>query len=269
MKKNHQFHLVDPSPWPFLISFALLSFTVLTTITLNTINKTITTIRFLLITWIIKIWWRDIQRESTFQGNHTKSVIISIKYGIILFISSEILLFTSLFWRFFHHSLTPSQEIGLIWPPVSIITFNPLRIPLLNTIILLTRGITITWTHSRICNNNFHETKKRLSITIVLGIYFSILQIFEYTESPFSIRDSVYGRSFFLTTGFHGVHVIVGTIFLTHCIFRIIKLHFNSNHHIGIELAIWYWHFVDIVWLFLYTSIYWWGKYFISIINYI
>uniref|UniRef100_A0AAU8G680 Cytochrome c oxidase subunit 3 n=1 Tax=Colposcenia aliena TaxID=3101724 RepID=A0AAU8G680_9HEMI len=260
MKKNHQFHLVDPSPWPFLMSITLLSCTTLTTMMLNVKNNFMMILVLLLVVWIMMVWWRDIQRESTFQGNHTKSVILSMKYGMILFICSEVLLFISLFWSFFHHSLTPGQEIGLIWPPVNMIPFNPLSIPLLNTLILLTSGISITWTHSSICNNNFYQSKNSLILTIILGLYFSMLQMFEYMTSPFSISDSVYGSSFFLTTGFHGVHVIVGTMFLIHCFNRMVKLHFNNYHHIGMELAIWYWHFVDIIWLFLYSSIYWWGK---------
>uniref|UniRef100_A0AAU8G892 Cytochrome c oxidase subunit 3 n=1 Tax=Colposcenia ignota TaxID=3230277 RepID=A0AAU8G892_9HEMI len=260
MKKNHQFHLVDPSPWPFLISFNLLSLTVTTTMFLNTKDKKMMMFSIFVIMWMMFIWWRDIHRESTFQGNHTKTVITSMKYGMILFITSEILLFVSLFWSFFHHSLTPAQEIGLMWPPMFIQPFNPLSVPLLNTLILLTSGISVTWTHSTICSNNFHQTKISLIITIFLGLYFTLLQMFEYMSSPFSISDSVYGSSFFLTTGFHGIHVLVGTLFLIHCLTRMMKLHFNKNHHIGLELAIWYWHFVDIVWLFLYTSIYWWGK---------
>nr|YP_009500732.1 cytochrome c oxidase subunit 3 [Lanthanaphalara mira]AWU48953.1 cytochrome c oxidase subunit 3 [Lanthanaphalara mira] len=260
MKKNHQFHLVDPSPWPLLISIILVSITSLTTMMLNTKKNEALLMMITIMIWTMGLWWRDIHRESTFQGNHTMSVVTSMKYGMILFITSEILLFMSLFWSFFHHSLAPNQEIGLTWPPVSIYTFNPLSIPLVNTLILLISGISITWTHSSMCNNNFANTKNSLTVTILLGLYFSVLQLYEYLKSPFSISDSVYGSSFFLTTGFHGMHVIIGTLFLIHAMTRMIKLHFNKTHHLGLELAIWYWHFVDVVWLFLYTSIYWWGK---------
>lgn len=260
MIKNHQFHLVDPSPWPIIISFIIINYTIFSIIFFNSKKWKIITIGITIILWIILLWWRDIQRERTFQGNHTFRVSLSIKYGIILFITSEILFFFRFFWRFFHHSLTPNQEIGLQWPPISIERFNPLHIPLINTIILLRSGISVTWTHRSICINNLEETKKRLIITVIIGIYFSILQIYEYIESPFCIRDSIYGSRFFITTGFHGIHVLIGTIFLIHCLLRLNKLHFRNNHHLGLEIAIWYWHFVDVVWLFLYISIYWWGK---------
>lgn len=264
--KNHQFHLVDPSPWPFTISFVILNYTIITLLFFNTKFYLPIRLNFFFIVWIILIWWRDVQRERTYQGNHTSFVITSIKYGIILFILSEILFFIRFFWRFFHHRLSPTHELGLVWPPKRIHPFNPLNIPLINTIILLSSGVSVTWAHASICLNNWKITKNRLLITISLGIYFSFLQFYEYFSSPFSIRDSVYGRTFFLTTGFHGIHVIIGTLFLIHVFLRIKNINFSLTHHLGIEISIWYWHFVDVVWLFLYITIYWWGKYSISII---
>nr|YP_009501910.1 cytochrome c oxidase subunit III [Freysuila caesalpiniae]AWU48914.1 cytochrome c oxidase subunit 3 [Freysuila caesalpiniae] len=260
MNKNHQFHLVDPSPWPVIISFIMLNYVTMSVMFFNLKKSIPMMLTLILIVWVMMIWWRDIQRESTFQGNHTHSVMISMKYGMILFISSEILFFFSFFWSFFHHSLSPSHEMGLMWPPLSIISFNPLNIPLMNTIILLSSGVSVTWAHSSMCSNNFFQTKKSLMITIIMGLYFSFLQFYEYLSSPFCISDSVYGSTFFITTGFHGIHVIIGTLFLIHVTLRLNKIHFSISHHLGMEMSIWYWHFVDVVWLFLYMSIYWWGK---------
>nr|YP_009500693.1 cytochrome c oxidase subunit 3 [Anoeconeossa unicornuta]AWU48836.1 cytochrome c oxidase subunit 3 [Anoeconeossa unicornuta] len=259
MLKNHQFHLVDLSPWPLVISFSLLSLAISSSILFNTKNSFPLITSCLVTTLISMLWWRDVHRESTFQGNHTFFVVLSMKYGMILFIASEIFFFFSFFWSFFHHSLSPNQEIGLCWPPQSINPFNPLHIPLMNTIILLSSGVSVSWAHSSMSMNNWTQTKNSLLLTIILGLYFSLLQMYEYMDSSFCISDSVYGSSFFITTGFHGIHVIVGTLFLIHSFIRLSKLHFSSNHHVGLEMAIWYWHFVDIVWLFVYTFMYWWG----------
>nr|YP_009251208.1 cytochrome c oxidase subunit III [Bactericera cockerelli]ANA07529.1 cytochrome c oxidase subunit III [Bactericera cockerelli]APC60514.1 cytochrome c oxidase subunit III [Bactericera cockerelli]APC60521.1 cytochrome c oxidase subunit III [Bactericera cockerelli]APC60535.1 cytochrome c oxidase subunit III [Bactericera cockerelli]APC60542.1 cytochrome c oxidase subunit III [Bactericera cockerelli] len=260
MLKNHQFHLVDPSPWPMIISFIILNYTSFSILFFNTKKTVPMTVNLILIAWVMFIWWRDIHRESTFQGLHTFSVVSSMKYGMMLFITSEVLFFVSFFWSFFHHSLSPTHEMGMLWPPFNIESFNPLNIPLMNTIILLSSGVSVTWAHVCMCSNNYKETNKSLLITILLGIYFSFLQFYEYSSSPFSISDSVYGSTFFVTTGFHGIHVLIGTLFLIHALTRMKNLHFSSTHHLGMELAIWYWHFVDVVWLFLYITIYWWGK---------
>nr|YP_009502259.1 cytochrome c oxidase subunit 3 [Blastopsylla occidentalis]AWU48862.1 cytochrome c oxidase subunit 3 [Blastopsylla occidentalis] len=259
MLKNHQFHLVDVSPWPLVISLSLFSLVSGSSIFFNTKNYFPLMISCLISSLVSFLWWRDVHRESTFQGHHTFFVTVSMKYGMILFIASEIFFFFSFFWSFFHHSLSPNQEIGLIWPPCMITTFNPLHIPLVNTIVLLSSGVSVSWAHSSMVMNNFNQTKISLILTIMLGLYFTFLQSYEYMDSSFCISDSVYGSTFFLTTGFHGLHVIVGTLFLIHSYLRLNKLHFNKFHHIGLELAIWYWHFVDIVWLFVYTFMYWWG----------
>lgn len=263
--KNHPFHLVENRPWPIIISFNIINsaIRIITWIHFNEIN--ILTLRT--ITLIINSyqWWRDVTRERTFQGLHTKKVTSNLKIGIILFILSEIIFFISFFWRFFHRRLSPNIEIGIKWPPEGILTFNPISTPLLNTVILLSSGASITWTHHRIIKNNFNQSTQSLIITIILGIYFSLLQIFEYIESKFSISDSIYGSTFFIATGFHGIHVIIGTTFLLISLTRLINIHFSKNHHFGFEAAAWYWHFVDVVWLFLYLSIYWWGNYSYSI----
>nr|AXS64848.1 cytochrome c oxidase subunit 3 [Cucujoidea sp. 14 KM-2017] len=259
--KNHPFHLVDISPWPILGAFTALSAMTGLIKWFHFFKYNLFLLSFLILGMIMFQWWRDIVRESTFQGNHTMKVTYGLRWGMILFITSEVFFFISFFWSFFHSSLSPSIEIGMLWPPKGIIPFNPIQIPLLNTLILLSSGLTVTWAHHSIMENNYDETLQSLTLTVILGIYFTILQAVEYMESPFCISDSVYGSSFFMATGFHGLHVIIGTIFLSVCLLRHSMNHFNMNHHFGFEAAAWYWHFVDVVWLFLYISIYWWGSY--------
>lgn len=258
--QNHPYHLVDFSPWPLTGAIGVL-------ILISGLIKWfhIFNINILLLGYFITIltiyqWWRDVCREGTFQGKHTILVSKGLQWGIILFIISEVFFFLSFFWAFFHRRLSPNIEIGIIWPPLSIISFNPFQIPLLNTIILLTSGITVTWAHHALIENNFTQSTQGLFFTVILGIYFTILQIYEYYEASFTIADRIYGSTFFIATGFHGLHVIIGTIFLLICLLRHINNHFSINHHFGFEAAAWYWHFVDVVWLFLYISIYWWGR---------
>nr|ATN41228.1 cytochrome c oxidase subunit 3 [Diptera sp. 53 LC-2017] len=260
MNYNHNYHLVNFSPWPLMSAMSVM---ILLIGAIKMFNQKYLILNLLgmMITLIIMFqWWRDIIRESTFQGLHSYNVFFSMKLGMILFIVSEILFFISLFWSFFHLSLIQYIETGMIWPPTKIISFNPFLIPMLNTIILLSSGISITWSHHSLINNNFNQFMKSIMITVLLGIYFSILQMYEYKEAEFNISDSSYGSIFFLATGFHGIHVIIGTNFIMICLIRNLKIHFNKNHHFGFEAAAWYWHFVDIVWLFLYISIYWWSN---------
>nr|YP_010990674.1 cytochrome c oxidase subunit III [Pitambara triremiprocta]WOW99118.1 cytochrome c oxidase subunit III [Pitambara triremiprocta] len=260
MKKNHPFHLVTKSPWPILTSANIMSMLlgIIMWTSKKELNLMITSMMLTMTCSIV--WWRDVMRESTFQGNHTISVKKGIKLGMILFIVSEMMFFVSFFWSFFHASLSPSIEIGMQWPPKSIKTFNPMEVPLLNTIILLSSGVSITWSHKSILMNKFKQSKNSLFVTIILGVYFTILQKWEYSQSQFSISDSVYGSTFFMATGFHGIHVIIGTTFILVCLMRTMKLHFTYKNHLGFEAAAWYWHFVDVIWLFLYISMYWWGK---------
>nr|YP_009439681.1 cytochrome c oxidase subunit III [Yanocephalus yanonis]ATG83154.1 cytochrome c oxidase subunit III [Yanocephalus yanonis] len=258
--KNHPFHLVDNSPWPLSGSMGLMTLTSGMVMWFH-YNETSLLLLGVIITLLTMFqWWRDVVRESTFQGLHTKKVIKSMKWGMILFISSEVLFFSSFFWAFFHSSLSPSVEIGMQWPPMGIKPFNPMSIPLLNTMILLSSGISITWAHNALINSNFSQNMQSMFITIILGIYFTALQGVEYYEAPFTMADSVYGASFFMSTGFHGIHVMIGTIFIMISAIRILKLHMTKSHHMGFEASAWYWHFVDVVWLFLYISIYWWGS---------
>nr|YP_010990544.1 cytochrome c oxidase subunit III [Zanna robusticephalica]WOW98858.1 cytochrome c oxidase subunit III [Zanna robusticephalica] len=260
MKKNHPFHMVTKSPWPIINSINILTMLTGSVYWMHTKSMPIMITGLFLTTITSILWWRDITRESTFQGNHTKSVTKLLKTGMIMFILSEVMFFTSFFWSFFHSSLSPSIEIGMMWPPKSIKTFNPMEIPLLNTIVLISSGITVSWSHNNLLNNKYKQTITPLMLTIMLAMYFTILQKMEYSEAKFTIADSIYGSTFFLTTGFHGLHVILGTIFLTVSMMRISKMHLTKNHHFGFEASIWYWHFVDVIWLFLYISIYWWGK---------
>nr|QKN98978.1 cytochrome c oxidase subunit III [Mileewa ponta] len=257
---NHPFHLVNNSPWPITSSIGVMTMAsgLILWFYMNNMNLMLLGMIIIILTMIQ--WWRDIIRESTFQGFHTKKVMLSMKMGMMLFIISEVFFFLSFFWAFFHSSLSPNMEIGMQWPPLGIKSFNPMNIPLLNTTILISSGISLTWAHNSLLNMNLNQTMKSMLLTMCLGIYFSLLQLYEYIESPFCISDSIYGSSFFMSTGFHGLHVIIGTLFIIVSTMRISNLHFSKNHHMGFEASAWYWHFVDVIWLFLYISIYWWGS---------
>nr|UOU84946.1 cytochrome c oxidase subunit III [Platypalpus candicans] len=256
---NHPFHLVDYSPWPLTGAIGAMTMVSGLVKWFHQHNMSLLMLGLLITSLTMYQWWRDISRESTYQGLHTFPVTIGLRWGMILFIVSEIFFFISFFWAFFHSSLSPAIELGALWPPMGIYPFNPFQIPLLNTAILLASGVTITWAHHSLMMNNHSQTTQGLFFTILLGIYFSILQVYEYIEAPFTIADAVYGSTFFMATGFHGLHVLIGTTFLFICLMRHMNNHFSQNHHFGFEAAAWYWHFVDIVWLFLYISIYWWG----------
>nr|YP_010852735.1 cytochrome c oxidase subunit III [Philagra albinotata]WGL39475.1 cytochrome c oxidase subunit 3 [Philagra albinotata] len=260
MNKNHPFHLVDSSPWPITGSIGVMTITSGMIMWFHNNLMWLLMMGYLIIILTMFQWWRDISREATFQGLHTILVLKGMKWGMLLFILSEVFFFLSFFWGFFHSSLSPNMEIGMMWPPKGIKPFNPIQIPLLNTMILLSSGITITWAHHSLIENNYNQTIQGMFFTIILGIYFSILQGYEYYEAPFTISDSIYGSTFFLATGFHGLHVIIGTIFIIISMYRQLNFHFSMKHHFGFEAAAWYWHFVDVVWLFLYISIYWWGN---------
>lgn len=206
------------------------------------------------------VWWRDVIREATFEGQHTLEVQRGLKEGMILFIVSEAMLFFAFFWAYFHSSLSPSVELGAIWPPTGIEVLNPWHVPLLNTAILLSSGATVTWAHhALIARRSRAETIQGLGLTIFLGLIFTGLQGMEYYEASFTIADSVYGATFYSTTGLHGIHVIIGTLFLTVCFFRLLNYHYTTNHHLGLEAAILYWHFVDYVWLLVFICYYVWA----------
>nr|QHX99580.1 cytochrome c oxidase subunit III [Metrioptera bonneti] len=257
---NHPYHLVNPSPWPLTGAIGAMTTTMGMIKWFHQYDNSLLFLGLALITLTMIQWWRDITREGTYQGLHTLPVSKGLRWGMILFIVSEVFFFISFFWAFFHSSLSPSVELGSLWPPLGIQPFNPLQIPLLNTTILLASGVTVTWAHHSLMEGNYSQATQSLFFTILLGIYFTILQAYEYIEAPFTISDAVYGSTFFMATGFHGLHVIIGTTFLLICLIRHLMCHFSINHHFGFEAAAWYWHFVDVVWLFLYISIYWWGS---------
>lgn len=261
----HPFHLVEQSPWPATAAVGAICITTGIVKWFHQQNPILILTGITILILTIIQWWRDITREGTIQGLHTLQVTKGLRWGIILFIVSEVLFFFSFFWAFFHRSLVPTAEIGIQWPPAGIKPFNPFHIPLLNTAILLASGVTVTWAHHSLINANHTQTTQALIITVTLGIYFTALQAFEYWEAPFTIADAVYGSTFFVATGFHGLHVIIGSSFLSVCIIRHMLNHFSQTHHFGFEAAAWYWHFVDVVWLFLFISIYWWGGYPLSI----
>jgi cytochrome c oxidase subunit 3 len=259
---QHYYHIVDKSPWPLLVSCSLLltttgaakwfhyqdnGFFLLTGICITILN--------------LILWWRDVIREGTFEGSHTKVVQKGLRIGFILFILSEVMFFFSFFWAFFNSSLAPGIEIGCVWPPLLIKTFSPFSVPLLNTLILLLSGVSITWVHYALILGSRKDAKEGFMLTLFLGFMFTGFQVMEYFEAPFSISDGIYGATFFMLTGFHGIHVLVGATFITVCFFRFLKHHFTRKHHLGFEFAAWYWHFVDVVWLFLYLIIYCWGGY--------
>lgn len=261
IKKFHLFHIVEKSPWPLLASLGALSLMISTVEWFTNINPLPTLIALITTIWIGYKWWRDVSKESFTQGNHTKNVNIGLQTGMILFITSEVLFFSAFFWAFFHRRISPTVELGQIWPPRTIIPFNPINVPLLNTLILISSGISITWAHHELVIFNKSKRISAIVTTVYLGILFSALQAIEYTEAPYTLGDSVFGSTFFIATGFHGLHVLIGTTFLVITTKRICRRFISPEHITGFECAAWYWHFVDVVWLFLYTRIYWWGSY--------
>ena len=261
-QQYHPYHLVDPSPWPFVGAFGALGLTTGGVLYFHSyeFGDILSLASLIVILTVMYVWWRDVIREASYQGHHTLVVQRGLKWGMLLFISGEVCFFFAFFWGFFHSALAPTLELGAVWPPVGIEAFDPFSIPLLNTAILLTSGATVTWSHHAMILGDRKNAILGLFVTIALGVVFTALQAYEYIEAPFTIADSVYGSVFFVATGFHGLHVLIGTSFLAVCLYRILKHHFTKHHHNGYEASIWYWHFVDYVWIFLYISIYWWGS---------
>nr|AST14903.1 cytochrome c oxidase subunit 3 [Apis mellifera mellifera] len=256
MKKNFPFHMVTNSPWPIILSFSFMNTLISTIIWIYSSISMFMIFNFMNSILIMMLWFRDIIRESTFQGMHTMFITNFLKFSMILFILSELMFFISFFWTFFHSSISPNIEINMTWPPKDIKFFDPMEIPLLNSFILVSSGFTVTLSHYYSIINNLKLSKSYLSLTILLGIYFTILQTIEYSNSFFCFNDSIYGSIFFMTTGFHGLHVLIGSMFLLISLYRMMNIHFSNMHNMNFELAIWYWHFVDVIWLFLYTFIY-------------
>lgn len=256
--------MVNPSPWPILATFSV--FNVLTGIILylNLVNFAMVWIFIhgFLFVWIINCWFTDIIREATFEGFHTTPVQKGLSMGMILFIVSEVMLFFSFFWGFFHFALSPAVEIGCVWPPYGVQSFDYMHIPLYNTFVLLISGVCVTWTHNEVvlkAIKNKVNTYISMILTLFLALHFTYWQLSEYVMASFHIADGCYGTIFFISTGFHGFHVVLGTLYLIESFYRIIQFHFTRRHHAGLEFAIWYWHFVDVIWLFLFIVIYWWS----------
>lgn len=259
MYRSTPYHLVDNSPWPivragsffFVVSFLFFLFQKIDIIFF---------FPFVFLIFLCFFWWRDVIREASFLGFHNSLVQRNLLTRIIWFISSEVFFFFGFFWAFFHSSLGVCVDLFLVWPPIRVEVLNPLRVPLLNTVVLLSSRVTVTWAHYSLFLGDLKSSFLRIIYTIILRLFFTFLQYLEYIDSRFIISDSIYRSIFFIATRFHGFHVIVRSLFLLVSCVRIYKGHFTPKQHVGLECSIWYWHFVDVVWVFLYISIYWWGS---------
>jgi cytochrome c oxidase subunit 3 len=272
--KHHDYHLVDPSPWPLIGSISVFAMAVGAVMSMKSmqvgglsLGPYVFGAGVLGVLYTMLSWWTDVVREATHEGHHTRVVQIHHRYGMIMFITSEVMFFVAWFWAYFDASLYPNDPLqyqrvelfGGTWPPKGIETFDPWHLPLLNTLILLTSGTTVTWAHHALLHNDRQGLKMGLWLTVILGVLFTSVQAYEYSHAAFGFSGHIYGATFFMATGFHGAHVIIGTIFLAVCLFRAYQGHFKPQQHLGFEFAAWYWHFVDVVWLFLFASIYVWG----------
>jgi len=265
-QKQHPYHIIDPSPWP--VTGAISAF-VLAVGAIQVFHGG--TILWVLpgligVAYTMMVWWRDMVLEAR-RGDYTPVVRLHLRYGMLLFIASEVMFFVAWFWAFFDASIATDaanefarlEATGGHWPPEGIEVFDPWHLPLLNTLILLTSGTTVTWAHHALLHNDRRGLIWGLALTVALGMVFTVVQAYEYGHAAFSFGGNIYGATFFMATGFHGFHVIVGTVFLIVCLVRAIKGDFTPKEHFGFEAAAWYWHFVDVVWLFLFASIYIWG----------
>ncbi len=265
--KNHDYHLVEPSPWPLIGALSAMLWAAGIVMWMHGAGAWLFVIGCIGIALTMVVWWRDVIREAEFEGHHTPVVQLHLRYGMILFIASEVMFFVAWFWAYFNVALFPASDvqvlrtelIGGTWPPTGIETFNPWHLPLLNTLVLLTSGTTVTWAHHALIHGDREGLKWGLICTVILGLAFTSLQAYEYSHAAFDFAGNIYGATFYMATGFHGAHVIIGTIFLIVCLFRALASHFKPEHHFGFEAAAWYWHFVDVVWLFLFAAIYVWG----------
>jgi cytochrome c oxidase subunit 3 len=294
--KQHDYHLVDPSPWPLSASVSAFV-TAVGAIAWMKSTGGGAGVLGIKGSWLFGLgmmgliatafmWWRDVVREAH-RGDHTPVVQLHLRYGMILFIASEVMFFVAWFWAYFDAAFYPagiatlenSKEVvgmvgrndvlGGVWPPKPVeatpaegffkSTFDPWTLPLVNTLILLLSGCTVTYAHHALLKNDRRGLVVGLMLTVVLGAVFTMLQAYEYGHAAFSYKGHIYGSTFFMATGFHGAHVIIGTIFLAVCLARAMKGHFTPQQHFGFEAAAWYWHFVDVVWLFLFACIYVWG----------
>jgi len=257
--KGHSYHLVDPSPWPAIGSFGAFVLAVGLVMFMYDMGPWVFVVGLLLVAYTMLAWWRDVVREGEHEGHHTAVVQLGLRYGMILFIVSEVMFFVAWFWAYFNASIYPTEQMGGVWPPQGVEIFDPWHLPFLNTVILLTSGTTVTWAHHALQHGNRKGLIQGLVCTVILGALFTCVQAYEYAHAPFTFDGGIYSSTFFMATGFHGAHVLIGTIFLIVCLIRAASGHFSSDHHFGFEAAAWYWHFVDVVWLFLFVWVYWWG----------
>lgn len=259
--QNHPYHLVSPSPWPIFTSLSLFILLLDGVLFLHGFEsfKYLLIIAIINVIYVMSLWFRDVISEGTYLGNHTNAVQKGLNLGVGLFIISEVFFFVAIFWAYFHSAISPSIELGGMWPPLGIQSVNPFELPLLNTVILLSSGVTVTYAHHSLIQGNRKGALYGTIATIILAVIFTFFQGVEYTVSSFTISDSVYGSCFYFSTGFHGIHVLIGTAFIAVGFWRLLAYHLTDHHHLGYESGILYWHFVDVVWLFLYVSIYYWG----------
>ncbi len=278
--KNHDYHIIDPSPWPFLGSVGALVMAIggigwmqalkgndFSLLGIPLASPWPFFIGLALVLYVMFGWWSDTVKEAH-EGHHTRVVSLHLRYGMIMFIASEVMFFVAWFWAFFDASLFPNEAAqvaraeytGGQWPPAGIEVLNPFHLPLYNTIILLLSGTTVTWAHHALLHDDRKGLVWGLAITVALGVLFSFVQAYEYSVAPFSFSGSIYGATFYMATGFHGFHVLIGTIFLLVCLLRAMAGHFTAKQHFGFEAAAWYWHFVDVVWLFLFVCVYVWAS---------
>ncbi len=268
------YYVPEPSPWPIIgsISAFVLFASIVTYLHPDMwgagLEKFFTGLGpwvmlpgLLLVLFTMGGWWSMVADESSNKHLLTASTRLGLRYGMFLFIASEVMFFVAFFWAFFNFALFPEHANSAIWPPKDVHVFNPWELPFLNTLILLTSGTTVTWAHHGLREGNRKALVYGLILTILLGVAFTSCQAYEYAHAPFAFKGGVFPSTFFMATGFHGFHVIIGTTFLTVCLIRALKGQFTPEHHFGFEAAAWYWHFVDVVWLFLFTVIYWWGTF--------
>jgi cytochrome c oxidase subunit 3 len=261
--KDHDYHILNPSIWPLVAAAAAFLMLFGAVLWMHESGPWLFLIGFVGVLYTMFGWWAETVNESDI-GDHTPVVQIGLRYGFILFITSEVMFFVAWFWSFFKHAMYPMEEyFGTEYVAPYIYPVDALHLPLINTLVLLLSGCAVTWAHHALVHNNDRKALVQgLAIGIVLGVFFTFLQGYEYyhlLHEGWKFGEDEFYSNFFMATGFHGFHVIIGTIFLTVCLIRAMKGHFTPEKHIGFEAAAWYWHFVDVVWLFLFFAVYLWG----------
>lgn len=255
---KHPFHLVDPSPWPLLGSLGAFLAALGTILMMHDYTPYVLYFGLFLVLFVMAGWFRDIIKES--KNEHTPRVRMGFRYGMVMFIASEVMFFVAFFWAFVNSALDPNDVKDFAWPPANIQTLNPFDLPWFNTLLLLLSGTTITWAHHSLLEGDIKDMIQKTMMTIGLGVVFLVVQAFEYMHAPFLFKDGIYPSTFYMATGFHGFHVFVGACFLTVTWYRAKQGQFTKDDHFGFEAAAWYWHFVDVVWLFLFVLVYIWGS---------